>query len=688
MTVETQTEKIIIPGNGAATSFSFSPIVMTKVADIIVITKVIATGVETTRVQGVGPTNWSTTLAATAYPTTGSITYPADLVTPLPATEEITIKRVLKLEQLTDLENQGGYFPDVLENQLDDFVMIDLQQQEELGRTLQVPPTEVSISAIPSVVGRKGRVLAFDPVSGDPVVSTQTTAAIEAGSTNAAASAAAAALSASASAADKTAADADVVSTNADVVNAGNSATAAATAAASAAASGAVWCGTATGTADAIVLTSGLSLTIYTTGMKVRWQASVNANTTAMTINLDAIGAKAAELNDAALVAGDHAASKYYEGLYDGTAFQITQISSAKALLAANNLSDLASAATARTNLGLVIGTDVLAPTGDGSGLTGIVTGATTAQKTNILLNTFQTQVNGGLAAQGMTDVYTDEFVDQTGVDVATSTNETWNAAGYYVNFTLGVTDSIPLMTSNTLPSGTAAASADNAGVNPAYLAFDNATATWWDPNTGTFPNWLSYTFTAAKTIGQYTLTADGTVFLTAPGTFTFEYYNGAAWVVLDTQVTQVFAANEKKTYAISSPVSATQYRINITATADGTWNTIYEMEMMENVVANMTLQSVAAIALAQPDTAFMVLRQEDVDAVTLNTDLTVAVSRDGGTTWTAGTLADVGTLTTGRVLTSSIDISAQPAGTSMKWRAKTLNLKSQKIHAVGIEWG
>jgi len=41
-------------------------------------------------------------------------------------------------------------------------------------------------------------------------------------------------------------------------------------------------------------------------------------------------------------------------------------------LLAANNLSDVASAATSRTNLGLAIGTDVLAPSGNGSALTGI----------------------------------------------------------------------------------------------------------------------------------------------------------------------------------------------------------------------------------------------------------------------------------------------------------------------------
>jgi hypothetical protein len=42
------------------------------------------------------------------------------------------------------------------------------------------------------------------------------------------------------------------------------------------------------------------------------------------------------------------------------------------ALLAANNLSDVASAGTSRANLGLVIGTNVLAPNGSAASLTGL----------------------------------------------------------------------------------------------------------------------------------------------------------------------------------------------------------------------------------------------------------------------------------------------------------------------------
>jgi hypothetical protein len=82
------------------------------------------------------------------------------------------------------------------------------------------------------------------------------------------------------------------------------------------------------------------------------------------------------------------------------------------------------------------------------------------------------------------------------------------------------------------------------------------------------------------------------------------------------------------------------------------------------------------------------VLLHQPVDAVTLNTDATIEVSRDNGTTWTAGTLVHQGAFdATTNILSATIDLSAQPAGTSMKWRFKTLNAKHQRLHGVWMQW-
>lgn len=52
-----------------------------------------------------------------------------------------TVRRVLSEVQTTDLRNQGNYFPNVIEDQLDRCVMIDQQQQDQLDRAVTLPET-------------------------------------------------------------------------------------------------------------------------------------------------------------------------------------------------------------------------------------------------------------------------------------------------------------------------------------------------------------------------------------------------------------------------------------------------------------------------------------------------------------------------------------------------------------------
>lgn len=155
MTVATDVNKVQAVGTGATRTFSFSPMVIFAATELVVITTVIATGEETVRTRGTGPTNFLVNL--TTFPGTGSIDFPAAGGTLLPNTERITQIRVPPLEQLTDLRTQGPYLPEVQEDQFDKIVMMVLEHQEILDRCLQVQRSELTTvdSGVPSVIGNE-----------------------------------------------------------------------------------------------------------------------------------------------------------------------------------------------------------------------------------------------------------------------------------------------------------------------------------------------------------------------------------------------------------------------------------------------------------------------------------------------------------------------------------------------------
>lgn len=146
MVVQNQTKKVTGSGNDVATSFSFSPMVILKSADLTVV-HVDANGDETTLTEGS-----HYTVVVSSYPGTGSITYPIT-GSPLPTGEKLIMKRLLVLEQQTDLNNQGGYFADVQETAFDRLTMIALQLEEVLDRSLTLPIGVAGVSLeLPSPV--------------------------------------------------------------------------------------------------------------------------------------------------------------------------------------------------------------------------------------------------------------------------------------------------------------------------------------------------------------------------------------------------------------------------------------------------------------------------------------------------------------------------------------------------------
>ena len=113
-----------------------------------------------------------------------------------------------------------------------------------------------------------------------------------------------------------------------------------------------------------------------------------------------------------------------------------------------------------------------------------------------------------------------------------------------------------------------------------------------------------------------------------------------------------------------------------------------FEIGTTAGSAPNMTLVSSAlspAPATALSQVKLMVLWKDMSASAVLNTDVTAEATRDGST-WTIGTLTDTGLTVAGfKVLWAVIDVSGQPSGTTVKYRLKTANAKTQQVKGVGL---
>jgi hypothetical protein len=103
---------------------------------------------------------------------------------------------------------------------------------------------------------------------------------------------------------------------------------------------------------------------------------------------------------------------------------------------------------------------------------------------------------------------------------------------------------------------------------HPADDAFDFDFNTYWQASAGQ-PQWAQVTFPTAQTVRGYTLARPSGATNGLPVNFTFEYWDGAAWQVADTR-TGVTWSDTKHDYDLASPVTASEFRLNITSTILG----------------------------------------------------------------------------------------------------------------------
>lgn len=310
----------------------------------------------------------------------------------------------------------------------------------------------------------------------------------------------------------------------------------------------------------------------------------------------------------------------------------------------------------------------------------------------NIFVNSLIQLISGGLTRHLLIDGMADAFTDQTGVDVAGSTNVSYASSGrYYTNRQVPSTNyansggtgnrtgSITVTGNFSFDSGAFSSLVD--GTNSAQCD---------EPGTGSTSlvgATVQFDFGSgvSKFIDEVTIKRSGG----SNGTWRWEVSNnGSSWTVASAD----FAMAGASTVVALTP-DAAGHRYYRLVGVSGNWSNNFWQEFEFKInsggsIADTVLKSNGYTAAATPASASLVVLHQPVVAVTLNTDLIVSASRDGGTTWTAATLVNRGAFDGSyNMLTATVDLSAQPAGTSVKWKAETANAKEQRIKGISERW-
>jgi len=282
-----------------------------------------------------------------------------------------------------------------------------------------------------------------------------------------------------------------------------------------------------------------------------------------------------------------------------------------------------------------------------------------------------------------------DSFDTLTYVDVAGATNLDTGSPGCLKPTVVVGSDQTATHTAATTSGNTVSASGFLSGY-PSWQAFDKVVGGGtgvgcWIVNGTT--GWLQYLFSAAKTIGAYSLRSgtggtygsrmcrDWTLLGSDTGAFAGEE------VVLDTRSGETGWGDggATRTYSIGTPASYAYYRLNITANnGDPSYIHIDEMTLrLVGATNNLAVASNLPPSATVPSVMKVLFLVKEVDAGVAGVDYTMECTRDG-IDWVLMTLTEKFSSVDGsRVIESEeTDMSGQPSGTAPDYRFKTLTNK------------
>lgn len=149
--------------------------------------------------------------------------------------------------------------------------------------------------------------------------------------------------------------------------------------------------------------------------------------------------------------------------------------------------------------------------------------------------------------------------------------------------FTRDLDNLIPIMTSNSAPSGyVASASSEYSSTYAAWKAFTNTGDDYWSTANGVATGTLGIQFPSAQIVNSYNILPYPTLLAYAPNTWTFQGSNdGSSWTTLDTQNgVSTWSADTIKRFIFNNTTAYTLYRINVTANNGAALLCIKELEL------------------------------------------------------------------------------------------------------------
>jgi len=344
-------------------------------------------------------------------------------------------------------------------------------------------------------------------------------------------------------------------------------------------------------------------------------------------------------------------------------------------LASSNNLSDLASAATARSNL------DVYSKAEVDAAASGDFQSQIDTLKTNMALTVIRLIANAGSSYMGMVDGWADEFEDSTGIgSLGTATYDT---TGDYIH-NPGVYSQVTLSAGIISQSGMSEVSLSN-------LVDANTTNNAFATDSAGIGSHVTIDFGLAndKALTKWVYYVNGAV----TATWDIKYSdNGTSWTTAYAGLNCAGGAGAK-TAEWSDAGSHRYWRSEKTNGASGGQ---YHSELQvftSDASPNIIVTSITKTADAVPLQGRVTLVVDPQVTVTYGTDNRIRMSRDGGTTWVTGVMAveasnlDFPGGYTVDVVTASFDFTGTPSGTSMVLEWSTFNNKHQLLHAWYPEW-